>query len=92
MNPEFERSHQCLSIAIEALLVEEGLMEARLVRNLLNAMALREDADYAFVYSEVGAELSVRNSQEFLAKTREILQQGGYLPAEPSPPAAFPSR
>lgn len=87
-----ERSHQCLAIAMEALFVEKGMMDARLVRNLLNAMALREDADHASIYSEAGAELLVRNSQEFLAKAREILQQGGYLSAGPSPPAKFPSR
>jgi len=34
---------------MEALFVEKGMMEARLVRNLLSAMALREDADYASI-------------------------------------------
>lgn len=42
-----ERSHFCLSVAIEALFVETGRLEARFVRNLNDLMSMREEADYA---------------------------------------------
>lgn len=36
-----EKSHYCLAVALRALYVEEGQLEAQLVRDLLNAMNLR---------------------------------------------------
>ena len=44
-----EKSHYCLAIALRSLFVDEGTMDAKLVRDFLNAMNLREAADYEAV-------------------------------------------
>lgn len=68
-----ERSHYCLSVAIEALFVEAGQIEGRFVRTLNNLMSLREDADYSGSSSEETASLCVQNADELLEQTRLLL-------------------
>jgi uncharacterized protein (UPF0332 family) len=68
-----ERSHFCLSVAIEALFVETGQIEVRFVRLLNNLMSLREEADYSGLSSETTALLCVQNAAEFLEQTRSLL-------------------
>jgi len=68
-----ERSHRCLVAAMEALFVKNGLLEMRDVRNLRNAMSLREDADYSNEYSEAGAKESLIKAKEFIQKAQAIL-------------------
>ncbi len=41
-----EKSHYCLAVALKALFVDAAKMEAQSVRDFLNAMNLREAADY----------------------------------------------
>jgi uncharacterized protein (UPF0332 family) len=68
-----ERSHYCLSVALEALFVEEGLLAGRYVRLLQDTMALREDADYGGSYSKEGASMSISNAEEFIgAATNQV--------------------
>jgi len=40
-----ERSHYCLYVAIDTLLVKPGILEQRFARILKDGMSLREDAD-----------------------------------------------
>ena len=49
-----ENSHYCLAVALRALFVDEGKMDAQLVRDFLNAMNLREAADYEADFSVRG--------------------------------------
>ncbi|OGD20708.1 MAG: hypothetical protein A2W03_03035 [Candidatus Aminicenantes bacterium RBG_16_63_16] len=67
-----ERSHYCLSVAIEALFVETGELEARFLRDLNNLMSLREKADYGGSFSREAALLCVHYAEEFLERSRSI--------------------
>lgn len=69
-----ERSHWCLSVAIEEFFGKTGLMEMKLVRYLEQAMSLREDADYAAEYSQEGAIQILAKAEEFIQKAQEILE------------------
>jgi uncharacterized protein (UPF0332 family) len=68
-----EKSHYCLAVALQALFVDEGLMEARAARDFLNAMNLREAADYEAEFSESGAEAVIASAQRFIKKASAIL-------------------
>jgi uncharacterized protein (UPF0332 family) len=65
-----ERSHYCLSVALEALFVEEGLLAGRYVRLFQDSMALREDADYICSFSKEGASMSISNAEEFIGAAK----------------------
>jgi len=68
-----EKSHYCLAVALRALFVDEGLMEARSVRDFLNAMNLRESADYQSEFSESSAKAVIIAAEKFIAKAMTIL-------------------
>jgi uncharacterized protein (UPF0332 family) len=68
-----EKSHYCLAIALRALFVDEGNMDAQSVRDLLNAMNLRESADYDAEFSQSGAKAVIESADKFIQKTIEIL-------------------
>jgi len=68
-----EKSHYCLVIALRALFVDEGKMDAQSVRDLLNAMNLRESADYDAEFSQSGAKAVIESADKFIQKTIEIL-------------------
>jgi len=68
-----EKSHYCLAIAIRALFVDEGLMEVQSVRDFLNAMNLREAADYEAEFSESGARAVISAAERFIEKAATVL-------------------
>jgi uncharacterized protein (UPF0332 family) len=68
-----EKSHYCLAIALRALFVDEGKMDAQSVRDLLNAMNLRESADYDAEFSQSGAKAVIESADKFIQKAIEIL-------------------
>jgi len=68
-----EKSHYCLVVALRALFVDEGKMDAQSVRDLLNAMNLRESADYDAEFSQTGAEAVIESADKFIQKAIEIL-------------------
>jgi len=68
-----EKSHYCLAIALQALFADEGLMEAQSVRDFLNAMNLREAADYEAKFSESGAKAVIDSAERFIEKAIVIL-------------------
>jgi uncharacterized protein (UPF0332 family) len=70
-----ERSHHCLSIALEALFVESGLMDNRFIRIFRNNMVLRESADYGDSFSMESASLSVLNAEEFVKMAIILLRK-----------------
>ena len=72
-----EKSHYCLAIAIRALFVDENLMEAQTVRDFINAMNLREDADYEAKFSQSGAKAVIASAERFIEKAMAILNVGG---------------
>ena len=69
-----EKSHYAISVAIKALFVEENKLDIRYARNLLNAMNLREAADYEADFSHEGAEAVIKSAEEFILKANSILE------------------
>ena len=68
-----EKSHYCLAVALRALFVDEGTMDAQLDRDLLNAMSLREAADYEAEFSQSGAKAVIASAEKFIEKAIAIL-------------------
>jgi uncharacterized protein (UPF0332 family) len=71
-----EKSHYCLAVALKALFVAEGKMEAQSARDFLNAMNLREAADYNAEFSQSGAKAVIASADKFIQKAMEILGIG----------------
>jgi uncharacterized protein (UPF0332 family) len=72
-----EKRHYCLAIALRALFVEEGKMDAQLVRDFLNAMNLREAADYEAEFSQSGSRVVIASAEKFMEKAAAILDMSG---------------
>jgi uncharacterized protein (UPF0332 family) len=68
-----EKSHYCLAAALTALLVDENKIDAQLVRDFLNAMNLREAADYEAEFSQSGAKAVIASAEKFIEKATAIL-------------------
>jgi len=68
-----EKSHYCLAVALRALFVEEGQIEAKFARDFLNAMNLREAADYEAEFSQSGAKAVIASAEKFIEKAAAIL-------------------
>jgi uncharacterized protein (UPF0332 family) len=68
-----EKSHYCLAVALRAFFVDEGKMDAQLVRDFLNAMNLRESADYEAEFSQSGAKAVIASAEKFIEKATAIL-------------------
>lgn len=71
-----EKSHYCLAVALRALFVDEGTIDAQLVRDFLNAMNLRESADYEAEFSQSGAKAVVASVEKLMEKATAILGIG----------------
>ena len=69
-----ERSHHCLTVALEALFVETGKMSIRFIQIFKNSMSLRENADYLSSFSKESAILSISNAEEFLEMALTLLR------------------
>lgn len=70
-----EKSHYALSVALKALFVEKNKLDIRYVRDLLNAMSLREAADYEAEFSESGAKAIITAAETFIATAESILRE-----------------
>lgn len=68
-----EKSHFCLSVALRALFIEDGKLDAQTGRDFLNAMSLREAADYEAEFSLEGAKAVIAFAARFIEKATEIL-------------------
>lgn len=68
-----EKSHYYLLVALQALFVDEGLLEEELTKDFHTAMVLREGADYHGEFSKEGAESSIESATKFLQKAEVIL-------------------
>lgn len=69
-----EKSHYCLSVALRALFVDEGKLEAQAARDFLNAMNLREAADYEAEFSETGAKAVIVSAEKFVEKAKNLIE------------------
>jgi len=68
-----EKSHVCLKYAMQALYVDEGLLDQNYVDDFDTTMLLRETADYKSDFSKEGAEIAINNAEKFLVKAKELL-------------------
>ncbi len=68
-----EKSHYCLSVAVRHLFVSKGLLDERLIDDLDDARALREDADYRAEFTESGARHNLEAARRFIARAAELL-------------------
>ena len=68
-----EKSHYCRAVALRALFVDERLMESQSVRDFLNAMNLREAADYEAEFSQSSAKAVISSGERFIEKAVSIL-------------------
>jgi len=69
-----EKSHYYLLVALQALFVDNGLIEDELAKDFHTAMVLRESADYHGEFSREGAESSIESATKFLQKAGAILK------------------
>jgi uncharacterized protein (UPF0332 family) len=67
-----EKSHRCLKFAVEALLVDEGMLDPVVLRQFSFAMDLREGADYGCIYDTESARTVVTSAREVLGIVRSI--------------------
>jgi len=74
-----ERSHSALAQAIKALYVDRGRLPESLHEAHVNAMSLRETADYRSQFSERGAVQVAAGAREYIAAAEAILREDGLL-------------
>lgn len=65
-----EKSHRCLKYAVEALLVDEGVLPHEVLDQFSFAMELREGADSGCIYNEESAHLVVLAAQSVFELAR----------------------
>jgi len=68
-----EKSHYCLSVAMRHLFVSQGVLHERLVDDMDDARALREDADYRAEFSATGAEHNLSAAKDLIGRVSELL-------------------
>ena len=56
--------------------MDEGKLDAQLVRDFLNAMNLREVADYEAEFSKSGAKVVIATAEKFIEKAVAIIGIG----------------
>ena len=65
-----EKSHRCLKYAVEALLVDEGVLDPMVLEHFSFAMDLREGADYGCIYNEESARIVVISARSVYEMVR----------------------
>lgn len=65
-----EKSHRCLKYAVEALLVDEGVLDPMVLEHFSFAMDLREGADYGCIYNEESARVVVISARSVYEMVR----------------------
>ncbi|MBE0433903.1 HEPN domain-containing protein [candidate division WOR-3 bacterium] len=70
-----EKSHRCLLIALQESYVDTGLLSATYVDSFREAMDLREDADYGFIYDSRSAKNIITAAKEFYTNVKKFLNK-----------------
>ena len=70
-----EKSHYCLSVAIRHLFVSQGLLDVKLIDDMDDARALREDADYRAEFSQAGAHHNLEAARRLIDQASELLAE-----------------
>ena len=69
-----EKSHIHLAFAIKAFYIDKGLLPQEYYDNLIQAMSLREMADYKRRFSKQGAERNIQSAEESIKLAGDILK------------------
>lgn len=69
-----EKSHIQLALAIKAFYVDEGLLPQEYYDNFIQAMDLREMADYKRKFSKQGAEQNIQAAEEAIKLVENLLK------------------
>ncbi len=69
-----EKGHYCLMVALRELYVKSEELDEGHVDNFELVMGTRHEADYALVYDEESARISVQYATDFLDVARRILK------------------
>jgi uncharacterized protein (UPF0332 family) len=69
-----EKSHYYLFVALEHLFVSNGQVTETLAKLFLDAMVLREEADYHGDFSDNGAKLVIGGAEDMLKVARKIAE------------------
>ena len=67
------RGHYSLVVALKALYVDTNIMEINIVRDFINAMNLREVAEYEAEFSLLGAKAVISAAERLIEQAGEIL-------------------
>ena len=68
-----EKSHHCLSVAVRYLFVSQGVLDEKLIDDMDDARALREDADYRAEFSSTGAWHNLNAAKRLVDRAKELL-------------------
>jgi len=68
-----EKSHYCLSVAMRHLFVSNGVLSERLIDDMDDARALREDADYRAKFSPMSAQHNLKAAQRLVERVGQLL-------------------
>ena len=66
-----EKSHRCLKYAVEALLIDQGILDPKILEHFSFAMDLREGADYGSIYNVDSARIVVASAREIFEAIRQ---------------------
>lgn len=69
-----EKSHIQLAFAIKAFYIDEGLLPQEYYDNFIQALDLREMADYKRSFSQQGAERNIQAAEEAIKLTEKLLK------------------
>jgi len=70
-----EKSHYYLFVALKHLYVSSGEIKESLSKLFLDAMSLREEADYHSDFSEEGAKHSIDGAEKMFAAAKQIIKK-----------------
>ena len=70
-----EKSHQCLAIALRELYVRSGKLDERMLMEVEDARALREEADYRGAFTETAANHSIQVAKQFVEITATLISE-----------------
>lgn len=67
------KGHYCLAVALKALYIDTNIMEINIVRDFVNAMNLREVAEYEAEFSMLGAKAVINAAERLIEQAGKIL-------------------
>lgn len=68
-----EKSHTCLKFAIEAIFVDSGVLDRKLLQDFDYSMKIRKRADYGYTYSEDSAKGIIDSAREIYEASQRLI-------------------